>query len=314
MRRHDFLQRFFILLFLFFLSVSLPPAGWSQLPDSSSVIADTSSSAADSVSVISDSLSAGDSAPAINPQVAEGMAPVPSNLRDLPSPLTVAEKERKPKREEGIFYIILLVAFFLGILRISFPSYFNNLFRVFFNTSLRQNQLTDQLLQSMLPSLFFNLFFFLSGGVYIYLLLGYFGKLDIASDLPLLPLCAGSLMGVYLLKFFWLKFLGWVTGMPAELNSYVFIVYLVNKMIGIGLVPFLPVIAFADQQIVSVAVLVSAMLIGFILMIRFLRSYSLAAARLRVPTLHFILYIIALEIFPLLILIRLAALLLDKKL
>jgi hypothetical protein len=144
--------------------------------------------------------------------------------------------------------------------------------------------------------------------------MGYYGRLDVNRDFDLLFLFTGVLFLVYLIKFFWLKFIGWVSGMPEDFNNNVFVVYLVNKILGILLLPFLPVIAFSDREVVSVAILVSFILAGFMLVVRFLRSYSLAAARLRIPVLHFLIYVICMELLPLLILIKVAALLLDKNL
>ena len=82
---------------------------------------------------------------------------------------------RKQSLQDTIFYTILIVIAILAFFRFFYVRYFNNLFRVFFNSSLRQSQLTDQLLQAKLPSLFFNIFFVASGGLFIYFLLKYFG-------------------------------------------------------------------------------------------------------------------------------------------
>jgi len=68
-----------------------------------------------------------------------------------------ARKQRQGK--EFVFYTLCAIVLILGLFKTFYGSYFNNLFRVFFNTSLRQNQLTDLLLQAKLPSLIFNLFF-----------------------------------------------------------------------------------------------------------------------------------------------------------
>ncbi|MEJ7609575.1 MAG: hypothetical protein WKF88_00190 [Ferruginibacter sp.] len=57
------------------------------------------------------------------------------------------------------FYIIIAVLLFLGIMKTVYSRYFNTLFRVFFNTSLRQNQLTDQLEQAVVPSFLLICFF-----------------------------------------------------------------------------------------------------------------------------------------------------------
>ena len=74
------------------------------------------------------------------------------NYRNAEPPLMI-KKLRKGK--EWIFYLFCIDILLLGIFKVFYTKYFNNIFRVFFNTSLRQNQLTDILLQARLPSLIF---------------------------------------------------------------------------------------------------------------------------------------------------------------
>jgi hypothetical protein len=66
------------------------------------------------------------------------------------------EKEKQVQHKEWLFYYLLGIAFLFGLLRISYLRYFNDLFRVFFRTSLRVNQIREQLVQSGLQSLLFN--------------------------------------------------------------------------------------------------------------------------------------------------------------
>src|SRR5690606_2705627 len=74
-------------------------------------------------------------------------------------PVYHIEIERDFRGKEFMFYVICILVLLLGIFKTIFSKYFNDLFRVYFNTSLRQTQLTDQLLQAKLPSLLLNVFF-----------------------------------------------------------------------------------------------------------------------------------------------------------
>ena len=56
-----------------------------------------------------------------------------------------------------------------------FAKYFNDLFRVFFRTTLKQRQIKEQLMQTPLPSFAFNIFFIASAGLYADFLLFHFG-------------------------------------------------------------------------------------------------------------------------------------------
>jgi hypothetical protein len=114
-----------------------------------------------------------------------------------------------------------------------------------------------------------------------------------------------ALMGlIYLIKFSTLKFTGWVTGLSEVTNTYVFVIFLINKIIGIFLVPFIVVLSFSDIAIVKIAILISLMSIGIFLLLRFFRSYGLLQNQLKISRFHFILYIIGIELLPLLLIYK----------
>ena len=187
-------------------------------------------------------------------------------LNDSGEPVPYAISLRNHPGKEYLFYLLTGLVMVLAFLRFFFPRYFNNLFRVFFNTSLRQSQLTDQLLQAKLPSLFFNLFFIVSGGLFSYLLLSHFHWIDTGLQWRTAGICIGVLGIAYSLKYGTLKFTGWITGYADIVNTYIFIVFLINKIIGIILIPIIVLLAFSDPRIVQVAVTASLLMIAFMLL------------------------------------------------
>ena len=80
-------------------------------------------------------------------------------LNSRGTPVTIVAKLKATSSNDIVFYLLAGLILLVGIIKFFFSRYFTNLFRVFFNTSLRQSQLADQLLQAKLPSLFFNAFF-----------------------------------------------------------------------------------------------------------------------------------------------------------
>ncbi|HQX96982.1 MAG TPA: hypothetical protein PLT02_08770, partial [Chitinophagaceae bacterium] len=60
------------------------------------------------------------------------------------------------KGKEFIFYLLIFLLIVFAVLRQFFPKYFNDLFRVFFRTTLNQTQIREQLMQTPLPSLMLN--------------------------------------------------------------------------------------------------------------------------------------------------------------
>lgn len=220
------------------------------------------------------------------------------------APVSMAVQLKKERSGDAFFYLVAAMTLLLAFLRYFYTRYFSNLFRVFFNTSLRQNQITDQLLQAKLPSFLFNIFFVVSGGIYVYTLLAHY-KLYEAYNKWVAICLSIALMGlVYLIKYCTLKFTGWITGLEAEVNTYVFVVFLINKIVGIFLVPFIVILAFSETEIVRIAALISLMSIGIFLLLRFFRSYALIQNQLKISKFHFFLYIAGLEIMPLLLIYK----------
>ncbi len=217
--------------------------------------------------------------------------------------LYAIEKERNPQSKDDLFYLLAAVVLFMGLIKLSFPKYFQNLLRLFFQTSFRQKQTRDQLLQDYKPSLLLNALFLLSGGIYIGLVAQEQGF--IKTSFYTLFLYGGAALGtVYLGKYLFLRFSGWVFNVKEAANTYIFVVFLVNKLIGVLLVPFLLLVAFSSHAVVQQAVTVSLVGMGIMLFYRFLVGLGTIRRDLKVSALHFFLYLCAVEILPLMLICK----------
>ena len=286
------------LIFLSFLILALPYLSAAQN--------------ADSIGLIKDSFHY---SPLLKPVLAwDSILMGNKLLNSSGEPVALTVKPKKENGMERVFYLLTGLLLFLASLRYFYSRYFSNLFRVFFNTSLRQSQLTDQLLQAKFPSLLFNLFFLFSGGLFIYFLLMHYGWIREKFSWTMIGGCIVFPGVVYFFKYCLLKFTGWVTGYREETNTYIFIFFLINKILGIFLVPFIILLAFADISLVNPSIVAALVIIGFFLLLRFIRSYSLLQNRVKVSRFHFFLYILGVEILPLLLISKGLVILLNKNL
>ena len=203
-----------------------------------------------------------------------------------------------------MFYILCIVVLILAIFKTFYRLYFNNLFRVFFNTSLRQSQLTDQLLQAKLPSFILNIFFAISAGIFLWLLFTYYRPPQLISENLLLPLCILGIGVLYFVKYCTLKFIGWVSGMQQTVDSYIFIIFLVNKISGIVLVPFLIILAFSLPLWVHYITTVAVFVIVLFFLSRYIKTYGAMENKFPLNAFHFLVYVTATEIIPILILYK----------
>ncbi|MBA2249973.1 MAG: DUF4271 domain-containing protein [Chitinophagaceae bacterium] len=216
----------------------------------------------------------------------------------------VTEYKINHKKKEVLFYLLCSIVLLMGLLKIFYTRYFNNIFRVFFNSSLRQNQLTDQLLQARLPSLIFNLFFIITGGLYAWLILNNSVTFKNTNNYFILFLCITILAVIYTGKFISLKFIGWLTGLKMPSDTYIFVIFLINKIEGIILLPVVILLAFASPVWVNIISIVSFCILGLLFLLRYVRSYSLLQHQFKFDRFHFLLYILALEIIPIAIICK----------
>jgi len=217
----------------------------------------------------------------------------------------IPEKRRVVQQMDWKFYLFWSILFILAILRLMFTKYFSDMFSVFFNTSVRQKQLRDQLSQSVLPSLLLNLFFFITGGLFLHFLLEHLG---LGGRFPVyvsLFFWTMLLAGIYVGKYLLLEFLGWVFNVKEASDHYLFVVFHVNKMAGLLILPFVIIWAYVDapkENIILTIALAGLCLLG---VARLARAYYAVNGILKITIFHFLIYVLAFEIMPLLILYKL---------
>jgi hypothetical protein len=251
---------------------------------------------------LKDSLRLSDSLAGIK-AAADSLQKKPGETR---STQTLKEGEKKVfTGKELLFYYLVFLLIIFGLLRQAFAKYFYDLFRVFFKTTLKQRQTQEQLLQSPLPSVFMNGFFILSTGLYVNFLLQHF-QLSIVDNFWLQYLyCAGGLAAIYIVKFMGLKITGWLFNVSNATDAYTFIVFIINKMLGIFLLPFLLLLAFSSGPLYTAAMIISWFGIGLLLIYRFILSYGAVRKEVNLNSFHFILYILGFEVVPLLLIYKL---------
>ncbi|MVT42661.1 DUF4271 domain-containing protein [Chitinophaga oryziterrae] len=206
---------------------------------------------------------------------------------------------------DWLVYTMGGIVLLLGIIRLSYLKYFTDLFRAFLNPTLSQRQLKDQLSQSPFPNFLLNAFFVISLALYIYLLM--FRQQYITNTSNAWMVIPGLIVLVaivYSVKYVMLRFCGWLFGSIELADSYIFILYLINKVLGILLVPFLVILAFCQPDVARAFLYISIFFIVLLVAYRYIRSYSVVKQYLSFSRLHFFLYLCAFEVAPVLIITK----------
>jgi hypothetical protein len=152
-----------------------------------------------------------------------------------------------------------------------------------------------------------NIFFTMSSGAYIYYVITVFRPQPL-GNLPtgLLPLVLIAGMAfTYLGKYAVIRFSGWAFRLEGITDFYLFNVFLINKIIAIAILPFIVLLAFGDPVYTQPLTLVSFILIGVLLVNRYIRSWQVFGSFFQYSKFHFFMYLCASELLPLAVLMKL---------
>jgi len=216
----------------------------------------------------------------------------------------ITEQLKKESRDESMFYFLCALLLYFGFIRIAFIKYIDNLNTLFFRVTMRHQQIRDQVLQSPLPSLFLNILFIISAGLFLSFVADYINIVPGMNRWLLLFYCCLLLSAIYLGKFILLKMIGWMFNIRTATDTYIFIVFLVNKMVGIYLLPVLLLMAFAKPPFLTVLITLTYFLIVILFIYRFIIAYRPVRNEIKLSRFHFFIYLCAFEIAPLLLIYK----------
>lgn len=225
-------------------------------------------------------------------------------IKDNANSQTILTTYKNFEDKTIIFYVLACCFLLLGITKSYFPKYFQSIFSIFFQTNFRQRQTKEQLLQDNLASLFNNVVFFLGVASLASLIIPHYTK---NINLKLWQIFIASLItivSIYSVKFLFIRFLGWVFNNKDASEAYIFIVFIINKIIGVLLLPFCLLAAFSTNQVIAIAEVVGVCIISILLFYRMILTFRSTNSRLKINLLHFFIYFCSLEILPLLIVFK----------
>lgn len=219
---------------------------------------------------------------------------------------------RQASQNDLLFYSLLALVCMLGLIRQVFPKYFQNMFKLLFQASFRQKQTRDQLMQDKPAAIITNILFILVAGLFIAVTAGYYSWFSIPFW-RLSLYCVTILALVYGTKYLVISFAGWVFNAREAAGSYSFIVFMINKISGIALLPMLVVLSFSEGMVRDVVLTVAAGIMIALLALRYIISLQTVKGNMQLNAFHFFIYICAIELMPVLVIYKVLFSLLGQK-
>jgi len=206
--------------------------------------------------------------------------------------------------KDWLFYLIVGMVLIYGFVNNMYPQYLQKLFSQFSQSSMRMIQNREQLLNNSVASLLLNLCFILSFSLMASLLIYNRHLLPISFWLVYLYICL-FFTSLYVGKYICLEIAGAIFSTKELVKTYVFVVFLINKVLGILLLPFILILAFAKPIYFPAAMIGAAGLSVLLFLYRYLFSLTSVRNKLHISSFHFFLYLCAFEILPLMIVYKL---------
>jgi len=227
------------------------------------------------------------------------------NLSDLFAPSDTGT-ETIP---QWLIFVLLGILSFMTILLTVFPKTINTIFQGFLTPSAARNIQRDQGNLLRFESFSSYILFAISMGTFCFLIPQILVEENDFNTFVFLVLSILGVTAIYSLKHLQLKILSFILPFPQEIEYYNFAVSNTNKVLGYCLVPILFLLAYTPESAQTVVLYSSFIFLSLIYLYRSLKGLAVAGNIILFHKFHFFTYLCAVEIAPILILLKLLSIL-----
>jgi Domain of unknown function (DUF4271) len=203
------------------------------------------------------------------------------------------------------FFILLVILAYLALIVSVYREEVGKRVRAFINLNFAGQQYRDRESLFSPSSVLLYLLFFVSAGTLIYKVAGMQNAIITGRPWLDLPVCIVGVALMYLLKHLQLSLISSVYPFHSENSFYSFVIANTNQIIGIILVPMLFFISFSPEELQTKALWATISMIGVAVIYRWIKGLAISANFILKYKFHFFMYICAVEIAPMVILIKL---------
>jgi Domain of unknown function (DUF4271) len=219
-------------------------------------------------------------------------------------PLTAKEKETNYRR--FLFVSILIMFIVLTLIVTIFRILIEKIWKAFLNDNLLNQLHREQSSGLAVAYVILYLLFFINAGLFAFLAARHFGFMVSTSNLYALLMGIGSIAGFFVAKHIVLWLAGFIFPIGKEVDSYQFTIMIFNIIIGLFLVPVVLFIAYAPQSTTNIVVYGALGILGLIYLFLCLRGLFISNRFIASNKFHFLLYLCAVEIAPIMAIFKIA--------
>src|SRR5690606_3959568 len=211
--------------------------------------------------------------------------------------------DMKVERPVWILLVVFLLFLAVALVRLAFPADFSMIVQAYYDErTLQQVSKEDSMLTSW-PYVFLYLIFSLALGLFIVLIESSFERLMVLSWENYMR-TALLVALLFIIKILLIRFISFVFEIDRLVREYVAVLYLVYFNSMLFLMPFLLTATLAPASYFKILLILFGALVSILFIYRFLRTAFRLFGNLKFSIFYLILYLCALEVAPIMILVR----------
>ena len=217
----------------------------------------------------------------------------------------ISRFENMSFNNDWVVGVIFFSLFLLASVKFLFSKYLPKLVESMFNSHTANNLFLEKNINMIKGSVMINLLFIINISLFAISILDYFDfPNDHGSDFKLFAIVFLAVLLLYIGKSVVIRSLGYVFKGNNESKEYLFTIFLYNKNLGLFLFPIIIALPFVQSHAVVWLINIGLLMIFFFFSLRIARGLRILL-RKHVSIFYMILYLCALEIFPLLMIYKL---------
>ncbi|MEM9849102.1 MAG: DUF4271 domain-containing protein [Bacteroidota bacterium] len=223
--------------------------------------------------------------------------------------LTNIKPAGKADGQQGQFFgLMLLTLVPVTILFTLFRAFFSKAYENILSANVLNRSYREYAGASIIPLNIWYIIFLLNLGIFVSLIMNYYGAAFTKQPLINGLICTGIVSVLVLGKRLLLALLGEIFPFKKEMQLYRYLLLLFGIVTGVFLAPINIAIIYAGAELLSVLIYGALALLAAIYLIRSYRALIVGNRFLLLDRFHFLLYICAVEIAPIFIIIKLVLL------
>lgn len=209
----------------------------------------------------------------------------------------------KPSRPLWVLVTTFVLIFFVGMIRLIFPTEFKIIIEAYYRERLLQQVSKEDSIATSWPYIFLYGVFSLALGLFIVVMVSEFKDRDLLNVVNYLR-TSGFIAVLFILKIMVIRFISFVFELDKIVREYVAVIYLVYFNSMLVLLPFLLFSMLLPSSDFTFLLILFVTFISLIFIYRLLRTAMHLFSNTKFSISYLIIYLCALEIAPILFLIR----------